>query len=135
MKPNNRHLKQEYKRGIRPMGVFQIRNLSNERILVVAGINLAGVRNRHRFQLNAGVHPNQQLQRDWNSSGAAGFAFEILDQMNPAADPSDSRKDLDTLRDMWLKKLKPFGERRYNERKLNRDEMLRLMAARRADEA
>lgn len=133
MKPNNKQQKQEYKQGIRPMGVFQIRNLATEKIFVAAGIDLAGVINRHRFELGAGGHKNQQLQLDWNNQGADNFAFEILDQMNPAEDPRDSRKDLETLRDMWLKKLQPYAERGYNERKLNRDEMLRQMAVRRAE--
>jgi len=134
MKTSNKQLKQEYKQAIRPMGVFQIRNLSNGKIFLVAGIDLAGALNRHRFQLVAGVHPNQQLQLDWNNQGTDGFAFEILDQMNPAEDPRDSRKDLETLEDMWLQKLKPYDQRGYNERKLNRNELLRRMAARRANE-
>ena len=134
MKANNKQLKQEYKQGIRPMGVFQIRNLVKEKIFLAAGIDLAGAINRHRFELGAGGHKNQQLQLDWNNQGADTFAFEILDQMNPAEDPRASRKDLQTLEDMWLNKLKPYAERGYNERKLNRDEMLKRMAARRVDE-
>ena len=130
MKPNNKKLKQEYKQGIRPMGVFQIRNLSNERIFLAAGIDLAGAINRHRFELDAGGHKNQQLQLDWSNHGGDSFAFEILDQMNPADDPQDSRKDLETLRDLWLKKLQPYDERGYNERKLDRNEMLRRIARR-----
>jgi hypothetical protein len=134
MKANNKQLKQEYKQGLRPMGVFQIRNLLNEKIFVAAGIDLAGTINRHRFQLSAGVHANQKLQLDWTNQGRERFAFEILDQMNPAEDPRYSRKDLETLEDLWLKKLKPYGERGYNTRKIDRAEMLRRMAARRADE-
>src|SRR5258706_5399962 len=134
MKTSNKQLKQEYKRGIRPMGLFQIRNLVNQKLFLAAGIDLAGAVNRHGFQLVAGVHPNRQLQLDWNDQGADGFAFEILDQMNPAEDPRNSRKDLETLEEMWLKKLRPYDERGYNERKINRNEMLRRMAERRANE-
>jgi nitrate/nitrite-specific signal transduction histidine kinase len=114
MKTNNKQLKREYKQGIRPMGVFQIRNLANEKIFVASGINLAGTINRHRFQLGAGVHQNPQLQLDWNNQGAGSFAFEILDQMNPADDPRGSRRDLEVLEDIWLKKLKPFEQQGYN---------------------
>jgi len=134
MKTSNKQLKQEYKLAIRPMGVFQIRHLSNGKIFLVAGIDLAGALNRHRFQLVAGGHPNKPLQRDWNNLGTDGFAFEILDQMNPAEDARASRKDLETLEDMWLKKLKPYDERGYNERKISREERLRRITARRADE-
>jgi hypothetical protein len=134
MKANNKQRKQEYKQAIRPMGVFQIRNLSNGKIFLVAGIDLGGAINRHRFQLGAGGHPNQRLQRDWNNLGTDSFAFEILDQMNPADDARGSRRDLETLEDMWLKKLRPFDERGYNEPKISREERLRRIAARRADE-
>lgn len=99
------------------MGVFQIRNLTNEKIFVATGINLAGTINRHRFQLEAGVHQNPQLQLDWNNQGAASFAFEILDQMNPADDAQVSRQDLEALEDIWLKKLKPYEQQGYNERR------------------
>jgi nitrate/nitrite-specific signal transduction histidine kinase len=130
MKQNNKQRKQEYKQAIRPMGVFQIRNLVNERIFVAAGINLTGTINRHRFELGAGVHANQQLQLDWNAQAKDTFAFEILDQMNPAADPLSARKDLETLEEMWLKKLRPYDERGYNQRQLSRHERLKRIAAR-----
>jgi hypothetical protein len=133
MKPNNRHLKELYQQGIRPMGVFQIRNLVTEKVFVAAGINLAGTINRHRFQLGAGVHSSRALQLDWDAQGTAGFAFEILDQMNPATDLGDSRKDLEALLDLWLKKLKPYDEQGYNERKLDRGALLKQMASRRAE--
>ena len=132
MKTSNKQLKQEYKRGIRPMGVFQIRNLVNGKIFVVAGINLEGMINRHRFALEAGGHQNKQLQLDWNNQGPGGFAFEILDQMNPPEDSRASRQDLETLEDMWLRQLVPFGERGYKQPKTSREELLRQMAARRA---
>lgn len=116
------------------MGVFQIRNLANGKIFVVAGINLAGIINRHRSALAAGAHQNKQLQSDWNSQGASGFAFEILDQMNPPEDSPARRKDLETLEDMWLAQLKPFGELGYNQPKTSREELLRQIAARRPDQ-
>ena len=134
MKTNHKQLKQEYRQAVRPMGVFQIRNLANGKIFVVAGINLEGIINRHKFALRAGAHQNQQLQLDWNSRGAESFAFEILDQLNPAEDRLASRKDLETLEDMWLKKLRPYAERGYNQPKTTRAEMLKRMAAQRANE-
>jgi hypothetical protein len=134
MKASNKQRKQEYKQAIRPMGVFQIRNLSNGKLFLVAGIDLAGAINRHRFQLAARGHPNQKLQRDWNDLGADSFAFEILDQMSPADDARSSRKDLESLEDMWLDKLRPYDERGYNEPKISRDERLRRIAAHRKDE-
>jgi hypothetical protein len=33
------------------------------------------------------------------------------------------------LEDLWLEKLEPYGEKGYNERKLSREERLRMIAA------
>jgi hypothetical protein len=113
------------------MGVFQIRNLLNEKVFVVGGVDLRGIVNRHRFELELGTHSNINLQADWNEYGSQGFAFEILDQMQPRDGASDSRKDLASLKELWLEKLRPYGDRGYNERELKREERLRQIAARR----
>ena len=116
------------------MGVFQIRNMVSENIFVAAGVELQGIINRHRFQLEMGTHPNQGLQADWNNLGSASFAFEILDQMLPRDVANyDSRKDLASLKELWLEKLRPYGERGYNERELKRAERLRQIAVRRSE--
>jgi group I intron endonuclease len=125
---NKKDLKREYKETARPMGVFQIRNLTNEKVFVGSSTNLDGIFNRHRFQLNAGAHPNKALQADWNSSGEENFAFEILEELEPREN-LDIKKELEFLEDLWLENLQPFGERGYNERKLTREERLRMIAA------
>lgn len=132
MQPDKKKLKQGYQQERRPGGVFQIRNLASERVLVVAGIDLQGIINRHRFSLEMGGHQNTELQADWKKFGSEGFAFEILDQVLPRPQSNQvSREDLATLKDLWLEKLQPYSERGYNERELTRAERLRRIAARR----
>ena len=132
MQPDKKKLKQRYQQDRRPAGVFQIRNLANERVFVAAGIDLQGVINRHKFELEMGGHRNTDLQADWKEFGSRNFAVEILDQMQPRADPNhDPRADLAALKDLWLEKLKPYGDRGYNEREPTREEKLRQIAARR----
>jgi hypothetical protein len=132
MQPDKKKLKRNYQQDRRPMGIFQVRNMVSERVFVAAGVDLQGIINRHRFDLEMGSHHNKELQTDWNDLGSASFAFEILDQMQPRDDPDyDSRKDLASLKELWLEKLRPYGARGYNERELKRDEKLRLIAARR----
>ena len=136
MQPDKKKLKRAYQLERRPMGVFQIRNLLNERIFVAAGVDLQGVINRHRSELEAGGHMNKALQSDWTEFGSRSFAFEVLDQMLPGNDArQDPRKDLASLKELWLEKLQPYGERGYNERELNREEKLQQIAARRRDQA
>jgi hypothetical protein len=117
------------------MGVYQIRNIVNEKMLIGASLDLPGIINRHKFQLKMGNHPNGALQAEWNEFGAEGFAFEILDEITPSEDPShDYREDLALLEELWLEKLEPYGESGYNEKKKGREEMLRLIAQNRARE-
>ena len=97
------------------MGVFQIRNLTNEKVFVGRGLDLPAIMNRHRFQLTRGIHQNPKLQADWNQLGGDNFAFEILDQLDPyEGSEYDYRADLLSLE---------------NERKLGREEQLRRIAA------
>ena len=129
-----KELKEEYKRTAKPMGIFLIRNTANDKVFVAAGVNLAGTINRHRFQLQKGAHPNNQLQLDWNELGESQFAFEIVDELALLTDdPIKQKADLDALTQLWLQKLQPYDDRGYNERKPTRDQMLHQMAERRTD--
>jgi hypothetical protein len=133
MQPDKKKLKRDYQLDRRPAGVFQIRNLANEKVFVEAGIELQGIINRHRFALELGGHQNTELQADWKEFGSEGFAFEILDQILASPNSNGvSREDLASLKELWLEKLQPYGDRGYNERELTRAEKLRRIAARRS---
>ncbi|CAN5253346.1 GIY-YIG nuclease family protein [soil metagenome] len=127
---NKKELKLEYKETPRPIGVYRIRNLTNEKIFVGSSVNLVGIFNRYRSQLIAGNHPNKALQADWNELGAENFAFEVLEELNERAD-LDTKKELEFLEDLWLENLQPFGEKGYNVPKKTREERLRMIAANR----
>src|SRR5262245_42156024 len=115
MKKTKKELIKEYKQNPPPMGVYQIRNLANEKILVGTSQNLSGIFDREKFQLKLGGHPNKKLQADWNEFGSDNFAFEILDELKPTENPGyDYREDLAFLEEIWLEKLQPYGERGYN---------------------
>ena len=131
MEEDKKQLKKDYQQNPRPMGVFLIRNNLSDRVFLAAGIDLQGLINRHKFQLQHGNHPNKSLQADWNELGSANFAFEIVDELQPPNDPAfDARAELVVLENLWLEKLQPFGERGYNELKLSRAERLRRIATR-----
>jgi hypothetical protein len=126
---DQKQLKKEYQQTRRAMGVFLIRNNVNDKVFLAAGVNLPGLINRHRFQLVQGGHPNKELQADWNALGSNNFAFEIVDELSPAAEAElDERAEVEFLEKLWLEKLQPFGDRGYNEPKLSREEKLRRIA-------
>lgn len=122
--------KLKYKASRRPMGVFAIRNLANGKIFVGSSMDLSAIFNRIRFQLYAGAHPNKALEADWKQYGTGKFEFEVLEEIFPREDPNyDYAADLETLEDLWLEKLQPYGDKGYNERKKTREERLRMIAA------
>ncbi len=130
MDQKQKQLKQEYKQTHPPMGIYQIRNLANEKVLIASSLNLPGIFNRSKLELNMGSHINKALQAEWKQFGSDSFAFEILDEVEAreAAD-HDYREDLAFLEELWLEKLEPYGERGYNEKKKSREEKLQQIAA------
>ena len=126
--PDKKELKREYKENPPAMGVYQIRNLVNEKIFVGSTLNLTGIFNRYKFQLDVGSHQNKSLQTDWTKFGAENFSFEVLEEIFPR-ETSDHKSDLEVFEDLWLEKLKPFGEQGYNEPKKTRGERLQMIAA------
>ncbi len=104
----------EYKETSRPAGVYRVRNTATGKSLVGSTLNLPGMLNRQRFQLENGSHPNKELQRDWNKFGSGAFNFEALDQLTPRDEPAyDPIEDLRVLNEMWREKLLASGELMY----------------------
>jgi hypothetical protein len=112
---NRKALIRAYKEAPRPMGVYRIRNLRDDRSLIGRSVDLPAVLNRERTALRFGMHRNVALQRDWAALGPDAFAFEVLDTLTPPEeqpgwDPTD---DLRVLESLWLERLQPYGERGY----------------------
>ncbi|MEP7339064.1 MAG: GIY-YIG nuclease family protein [Acidobacteriota bacterium] len=132
MSNKQKELKREYKQNNPPMGVYQIRNLVNEKVFVGNSLNLPGIFNRSKLQLDVGSHPNKALQAEWKQYGGESFAFEVLDELDQKeALGYDYRGDLVLLEELWLEKLQPYGERGYIEKKKSIEEKLRQIAANR----
>jgi hypothetical protein len=111
-----KEIHREYKERVKPSGVFQIKNLSNGKVLLGSSLNLEGPLNKHRFMLRINGHPNKELQKDWNELGPDQFLFEILETVPIKDDPNFNLKDeLTLLEEIWLETLQPFGERGYND--------------------
>jgi hypothetical protein len=108
-------LKREYKETTRPMGVYQIRNTVNGKVLIGTSTDLPSILNRRRGELRAGRHQNSALQKDLTELGADAFEVEILDTLPPSEQPDyDPADDLAALEGLWLEKLLPYGEKGYH---------------------
>ncbi len=61
------------------------------------------------------MHPNGELQADWNQYGPEQFLFELLEGVKVTDDPNFNVNDeLTLLEQIWWEKLSPTGERGYN---------------------
>ncbi|MBU1636184.1 GIY-YIG nuclease family protein [bacterium] len=115
---NRKDLINQYKQTVQPMGIYQIKNTANGKRFVGSAPNLQGRINRHKFQLEYGVHPNKELQQDFTASNGKSFVFKIIDYLEPKNEPGfDYSEELKLLERMWLEKLQPFAPSGYNERK------------------
>jgi hypothetical protein len=132
MNNKKKELKKEYQHTHPPMGIYQIRNLVNDKVLVGATLNLHGQSNSFKGQLSLGNHPNKRLQADWNEFGSDSFVFEVLDELTATEGAGyDYKADLAFLEELWLEKIEPYGERGYNAKKKGKEEKLREIAERR----
>ena len=112
---SRKELNKEYVERVKPAGVYQVKNLTNGKVLLGSSLNLEGPLNRHKFMLKIGSHPNKALQKDWDEVGPELFAFEILEEVQRKDDPSfNLKEELELLEMIWIEKLQPFNEHCYN---------------------
>jgi hypothetical protein len=115
MTSKNREMSRQYKEAGPAMGVYAIRNLVNQRLLVGASPNVEGALNRHRFELGLKAHANKVLLADWVQFGVENFRFEVVDTVKKRDDPAfDPKAELASLLAMWREELDACGERGYD---------------------
>jgi hypothetical protein len=113
-KSERKAFNREYKSTPRPAGIYRVRNSVTRKSLVGSATDLRGMLNRQRFQLENGLHPDRELQGDWDELGAAAFEFGILDQLKPSDEAGyDPTEDLAALKEMWIEELRAAGESLY----------------------
>ena len=111
-----KELKEQYKDMQFPMGVFQIKNTSNGKILIDSSLNMPAKWNRHHVQLKFGSHRNKLLQKEWNHFGAEAFNYEVLSEIEHKGEAMDYGKEVEVLEGLYLEELQPYGERGYNKK-------------------
>ncbi|MEO8961957.1 MAG: GIY-YIG nuclease family protein [Ginsengibacter sp.] len=110
-----KELKKEYGSMKFKIGVFQIKNIANNKIYIDRSVNLNKIWNRHQLELNYGMHRNLALQAEWNEFGESNFVFEILSEIKQADEQNtDYTKESKLLAKMFMKELQLFGKKGYN---------------------
>ena len=109
-----RLLKEQYKEIKIEAGIYQIRNIHNEKVYVDSTRNLKTL-NGKLFMLKTGNSFIDKLQKDLTEFGGDAFVLEVLEVLEKKEDAFFDEKDaLKKLKAKWLEKLQPFGDRGYN---------------------
>lgn len=88
-------------------GVYQIRNLKNNKIYVGSSHNLLKRKYDHFYTLRHNIHGNRYLQNSFNIHGEENFVFEVIEFCE--------EKDLLNVEQYWLDKLNTLNkDKGYN---------------------
>ena len=113
---NRKTLKRQYLETKTRAGVYAIRNQITGRALVAGSTNAQGTLNRHRFELQHGLHRNASLAQDWVAHGEINFHFDVLDMVKPSEDPAfNAAQELDMLVILWRQEIPCVGELGYGD--------------------
>lgn len=132
-KAQRKQLTAEYQERERAMGVFQIKNNANGKIYVGGSANLESLWGREQFMLNMGSHPNKELQKEWKEYGSENFSYLVLETVkfdqqlrydykdvlaSEGREPADMvrqyNREVAELKEQWVEKLQPYGEKGYH---------------------
>ncbi|AYD46512.1 GIY-YIG nuclease family protein [Arachidicoccus soli] len=112
---NKKEIKQAYKELKLPKGVFQLKNMVNNKRFIGTSTSLYTVWNSHRFQLNNGTHPFKELQTDWNNLGEGNFVFEIVEILKDE-ELLNHKQELKVLEEMVLEEFRKQNIQFYNKK-------------------
>ena len=106
-----KELKMQYKQMKPQMGVFIVRSKFNNKYYIEGTQDLRGTMNGTRFKLDAGGHPNKELQQEWAEHGAGSFTVEVLENLEYDKDESktDYTEELALQKMIWEEKLSKEG--------------------------
>ena len=110
-----KELREQFKQIKTYMGVYKVINTQYDKVFIASSPNLKNRWLTLKNQLNMGMHPNSQLQRDWSELGAEAFLYEILEEKDTDK-VADVRWEVKQMEKVWLEKLQPYGDRGYNKR-------------------
>jgi hypothetical protein len=101
-----KELKEQYKQMKPDMGIFIIRSKFNDKCYIEATQNVRATLNGTHFKLEAGNHPNRELQKEWKEHGKENFIIEVLEKLEYDKDEikTDYSDDLALLLMEWEEK-------------------------------
>jgi hypothetical protein len=86
-------------------GIYAVRCGASGEVWVGRAQDLPAVRNRIFFTLRQGSSPHRTLQAAWNTHGADGLAFEVLEVLDPEELELAFERALKDRHAHWLERL------------------------------
>lgn len=114
---NKKQIKEDYKLKKQPAGIFAVHNVVDNKMFIGTSKDLPAVLRRFEFTLKMGSFPFQQLIDDYKRLGEKNFELKVIDELE-LKDETEQEidKELLTLEDMWIEKLKKEGVSFYNKK-------------------
>lgn len=82
-------------------GIYEIRNIVNDKVYIGQSIHLEERIKRHKRELKKGIHYNKHLQRSYDKYGDENFVYTILYC-------ADENEDLDKLEQQYIEQTHAF---------------------------
>jgi hypothetical protein len=114
---NKKELIKEYKNKKHPAGLFAVKNKPENKMFIGASLNLPAKIRGITFELEMGKHSYSNLAEDYKRLGKDEFEISILDEIEYMEETEkELKKELETLEEIWVEKLKREGITFYNKK-------------------
>jgi hypothetical protein len=114
---NKKQVKEDYKSKKQPAGIFAVHNLHDNKMFVGTSKDLPSVITRFEFTLKMESFPFQNLIDDYKKHGKENFEIKVLDELELKDETEqETDRELKTLEEMWIEKLKKEGVSFYNKK-------------------
>ena len=112
---DKKQITKDYKSQKQPTGVYAVINKVDKIMFIGTSKNLPAVLRRFEFTLQMESFPYQKLIDDYKKLGKENFEIKILDELEIKNETStDIDKELKTLEELWVERLKLEGVYFYN---------------------
>ena len=95
----------EYKNRKVPRGMFVVRFADDGPAFVDATPDLDAARNSLLFTLRNSLHPNKELQAEWNAHSEEAFEYQILEMLDEDVNPHAIQDLLKEQKVQWAERL------------------------------
>ncbi len=114
---NKKQIIKDYKLQKQPAGIFAVHNIADNKMFIGTSKDLPAVLRRFDFTLKMGSFPFDGLIEDYKKLGEKSFEVKVLDELD-LKDETEQEidKELKTLEEMWIEKLRNEGVTFYNKK-------------------